>query len=185
MMRPQAPAVQRASAAALSQPKPATASTLKPAAQIKPAAQPMPKLQPPPPPPPPPAQPKRAYLSAWAKEFTVTAESGKRAPLPLETQRAQGGMALGHAGVTVQEDGYYMLLWELGVAGTNGGEATLQLGINDAASQLTYALHPGYDSGQQITWLSAGDTLGLFAQTADEKAEVNCGSAQFTVIRLG
>jgi len=172
--RPQPPVVQRASAAALSQQKPAPA--MNPAAQ--PAARPAP-------PPPPPAQPKRAWLSAYAKDFTVTAESGKRAALPLETQRADGGMALGSGGVTVPEDGYYMVLWELGVSGANGGEAALQLGINEAASQLTYALHPGYDSGQQVTWLSKGDTLGLFAHTADEKAEVNCGSAQFTVIRLG
>jgi len=160
-------AAPKASAAALAQPQTAPATSA-----------------PTPPPPPSPAQFRRAYLSAYARDFTVTAESGKKAPLPLEAQRAEGGMALGSSGVAVPEDGYYMLLWELGVAGADGG-ATLQLGINDAASQLTYALRPGYDSGQQVTWLNAGDKLGLFAQAEDDKAEIHCGSAQITVIRLG
>ena len=151
----------------------------------RPPVQTRPAPPPPPPPPAQPAQPSRAWLSAWAKDFTVTAESGKRAPLPLETQRAQGGMALEHGGMAIPEDGYHMILWELGVAGAQGGEATLQLGINDAASQLTYALRPGYDSGQQVTWLGKGDKLALFAQTQDGKAEVNCSAAQFTIIRLG
>jgi len=146
---------------------------------------PPPQTRPAPPPAPQPPPPARAWLSAFAKDFTVAAESGKRAPLPLETQRAHGGMAPEPGGAAIPEDGYHMVLWELGVAGVSDGEATLQLGINDAASQLTYALRPGYDSGQQVTWLSKGDKLALFAQTEDPKAEVNCSSAQFTVIRLG
>jgi len=164
----QAAPVRRASAAALSQPQPIA-------------------LAAPAPPPPPPAQPKRAWLSAYAKDFTLTiAEGEHKAPLPLEAQRAEGGMAVSEGRTTAPEDGYYMLLWELGVGGAQGG-ATLHLGINDCASQLTYALHPGYDSGQQVTWLSAGDKIGLFLQSEcqDAKAEVQCTSAQFTVIRLG
>ena len=174
--RPQPPVVQRASAAALSQHRPAPA--MNPAAQ--PAARPAP-------PPPPPAQPKRAWLSAYAKDFTVAIdEGGQKAPLPVEAQRAEGGMVIADGITTAPEDGYYMLLWELGVGGAQG-EATLQLGINEAASQLTYALHPGYDSGQQVTWLSAGDRVGLFIQSedAEARAEAQCTSAQFTVIRLG
>ena len=195
MMRPQAAAIQKASAAALSQPKPPAKPAMEPAAKppeqtTLPAPLPPAQTRPAPPPPPPapvqlPAKPASAWLSAWAKDFTVTAESGKRAPLPLETQRAHGGMALDGGSIAMPEDGYHMVLWELGVAGAQGGEATLQLGIDGAASQLTYALRPGYDSGQQVTWLGKGDKLGLFVQTEDSKAEVNCSSAQFTVIRLG
>ena len=194
MMRPQAAAIQKASAAALSQPKPPAKPAMEPATKppeqtTLPAALPPAQTRPAPPPPPAPVQlpakPASAWLSAYAKDFTVTAESGKRAPLPLETQRAHGGMALDGGSIAMPEDGYHMLLWELGVAGAQGGEATLQLGINGAASQLTYALRPGYDSGQQVTWLGKGDRLGLFVQTQDDKAEVNCSSAQFTVIRLG
>ena len=160
--------------------EPMLASTLEPA--MEPAqAKPLPS---PASPPPPPTQITRVHLSAYAKDFTVAAESGRQSPLPLETQRSDGGMSLEGGAVAIPEDGYYMALWELGVAGANG-EATLQLGINGAASQLTYALHPGYDSGQQVTWLGAGDTLGLFLQAEDDKAEVNCSNAQFTVIRLG
>jgi len=153
-------------------------------AQPQPAQQPA-QAPPTPPPAPPPALFKRAWLSAYAKDFHVTAESGRKEALPLEAQRAEGGMALRGGCTAVPEDGYYMILWELGVAGAHG-EATLQLGINEAASQLTYALHPGYDSGQQVTWLNAGDKLGLFAQAGDDdKAEIDCGSALLTVIRLG
>jgi len=175
----QAPAAQKASAAALSQPKPV--AELAPKPMTEPAMKPT--APPPPPPPPAPAGRERSWLSAYAKDFRVAAEGTEKAPLPLERQRADG-LALDDGVVTVPEDGYYMVLWELGVAGANG-EATLQLGINDAASQLTYALHPGYDSGQQVTWLSKGDKVGLFARAEGGKAEVNCSSAQFTVIRLG
>ena len=163
-----APPARRSSAAALSQQQPA-----------RPAAAP--------PVPPPPAQLNRAYLSAYAKDFTMAVDEGEhKAPLPLEAQRAEGGMAVADGRTTAPEDGYYMLLWELGV-GSADGEATLQLGVNEAASQLTYALHPGYDNGQQVTWLSKGDKVGLFLQTEDEnsRAEVRCTSGQFTVIRLG
>jgi len=172
----QAAPVHRATAAALSQQRPSTALTPEPALQ-----------QPAPAAPPPPAQPKRAWLSAYAKDFTLTIGEGEhKAPLPLEAQRAEGGLGLDGGRTAAPEDGYYMLLWELGVGGAQG-EATLQLGINACASQLTYALHPGYDSGQQVTWLSAGDKVGLFLQAEDDesKAEVQCASAQFTVIRLG
>jgi hypothetical protein len=134
-----------------------------------------------------PALPKRAWLSAYAKDFTVTVNEGElKAPLPLEPQRAEGGMGISDGRTAAPEDGYYMLLWELGVGGAQGG-ATLQLGINDAASQLTYALHPGYDNGQQVTWLNKGDRVGLFLQAEDKdgKAEAQCTSAQLTVIGLG
>ena len=170
----QAPAapVRRASAAALSRPQPAT-----------PAAAPAASAAPPPTPQP--AQSMRAWLSAYAKDFTLPAQEGERSILPLEAQRAEGGMTISDGRTTAPEDGYYMVLWELGVGGAQGG-TTLQLGVNEAASQLTYALHPGYDNGQQVTWLSAGDKVGLFLQAEDgEKAEVQCTSAQFTVIRLG
>jgi len=158
--------VHRASAAALAQPA------------AEPQVQPMPM----------PTVPVqtigRAYLSAYAADFSVAAESGRQEPLPLGTQRADGGMALEDGAVTIPEDGYYMVLWELGVAGVQG-EATLHLGVNGAASQLTCALYPGYDSGQQVTWLGAGDKLGLFMRAESDTAEIHCGSAQFTVIRLG
>jgi len=160
----------QATAAALSQQQPI------PAAQETPA-----------PPPPAPSQLKRAYLSAYAKDFTVAIdEKETKRPLPLEAQRTEGGFGLAEGRTAAPEDGYYMLMWELGVGDARGG-ATLQLGINDCASQLTYALHPGYDSGQQVTWLSQGDKIGLFLQAECEqsKAEVQCTSAQFTVIRLG
>lgn len=168
----QAPPVRRSTAAALSQQQPLNSA---------------PPPAPTPPPPPAPAQIKRAYLSAYAKDFTVTVDEGAhKAPLPLEAQRAEGGMAIAEGRMAAPEDGYYMLLWELGV-GSADGEATLQLGVNECASQLTYALHPGYDNGQQVTWLSKGDKVGLFLQTECEesKAEVQCTSGQFTVIRLG
>jgi len=161
-----------------------------PILQPQPQPQPAPAPAPPPPPqsapPPQPAQLERGYLSAYAKDFHAAVEGGKMEPLPLEEQRAGGGMRLDGGVVAAPEDGYYMVLWELGVADAQG-EATLQMGVNDAASQLTYALHPGYDSGQQVTWLSRGDRAGLFLKTEDdgEKAEVQCTSAQFTVIRLG
>ena len=171
----QAAPVRRASAAAMAQQQPAT--------------EPVPAPAPPAPPPPPPVplQPTRAWLSAYAKDFTVAIDVGEhKAPLPLEPQRAEGGMAVTEGRTAAPEDGYYMLLWELGVGSAQGG-ATLQLGVNECASQLTYALHPGYDNGQQVTWLSKDDKVGLFLQNECEKnkAEVQCTSAQFTVIRLG
>ena len=172
----QAPAAPRATASALSRPQPAVQPAEKPAAQ--------PVTQPAPPPPPPPAQFKRSYLSAYARDFHLNADGGKKHPLPLELQRGEGGMGIAGGVVTVPEDGYYLAMWELGVAGAQGGP-TLQLGINDAVSQLTYALHPGYDSGQQVTWLNKGDKVGLFLQAGEDRAEADCGSAQFTVIRLG
>ena len=146
--------------------------------------QPAPVRQQPAPPPHP--QIKRAYISAFAKGFSISAGAGERAVLPLEAQRSDGGMILAGGTASVPEDGYYMALWELGVTGAEGA-AALHLGINEAASQLTYTLHPGYDSGQQVTWLNAGDRVSLLLQTQEgvEKAEVQCGSAQLTVIRLG
>ncbi|MCL2298523.1 MAG: hypothetical protein FWC27_00040, partial [Firmicutes bacterium] len=135
-------------------------------------------------PPPPPVRTGRVWLSAYAKDFTAAAQGGTKEALPLETQRTEGGMALGPQGAQVPEDGYYMVLWELGVDGARG-EATLQLGVNEAMSQLTYPLRQGYDNGQQVTWLNKGDKLGLFFQAGEDQAEVRCGSAQFTVIRLG
>ena len=175
--RPPAAPARSATAASLSQPKPAAEPTLKPAAPAAPVPAPAPPIA---------AQPERAWLSAYAKDFTVAIGEGEcRRALPLEPQRAEGGMGVHDGRTSAPEDGYYMLLWELGVGGADGG-ATLQLGINDAASQLTYALHPGYDNGQQVTWLSRGDRIGLFLQAEDdEKAQVQCTSAQFTVIRLG
>ena len=179
----QAPVASRASASALSRPQP----PVQPAAQPAPNPQPQPAAQPtvqPPSMPVPPVQTGRAHLSAYAKDFRVTAEAGQKQALPLEAQRSEGGMGIDGGIAAVPEDGYHMVLWELGVAGAQG-EATLQLGINDATSQLTYALRPGYDSGQQVTWLNKDDKLGLFVQAGDGEAEIDCGSAQFTVIRLG
>ncbi|MCL2495474.1 MAG: hypothetical protein FWE98_07465 [Oscillospiraceae bacterium] len=213
---PQAQAVRKATAAALAQQKPAAAPAAMPrvspampaaapkvstagpaaaaaasaaaakaipaAAKIAPAAPAVPAEQVPAFP----AALKRAHFSAYAENFTLAVEEGAKLFLPVEARRAEGGLGVAEGVVTAPEDGYYMLLWELGVGGAQGA-ATLQLGINEAASQLTYALHPGYDSGQQVTWLSAGDKVGLFIQAEDDeaKAEVQCTSAQFTVIRLG
>ncbi len=127
---------------------------------------------------------RRAYISAYAKDFTLIANRGEKLVLPLDEQRTEGGMSISGGTVDVRDDGYYMVLWELGVQGVLG-EAALYMGVNGAASQLTYALRPDYDSGQQITWLSAGDKLSLLLQTEEDNARIHCGSAQLTVIRLG
>jgi len=191
------PGVQRPSGAAGRQPPPSAQAQARPSSPAQAQARPSSPAQAqaasarktpavPEPPPSPPAQRGRAYLSAYAEGFTVTVdEGGQKVLLPLAAQRA-AGMAISEGRAAAPEDGYYMLLWELGVGGAEG-KATMHLGVNEAASQLTYPLRPGYDSGQQVTWLSAGDEVGLFLQAEDEnaEAEVQCTSAQFTVIRLG
>lgn len=126
----------------------------------------------------------RMYCAAYAKDMPLEAEAGEKAVLPLEPQRSAGGFAFSGGVAAVPQDCYYMILWELGVAEAEGS-ATLQLGINDAESQLTYALHEGYDSGQQITWLNAGDKLSLRIRAAEEAVKLRCSTAQFTIIRMG
>ena len=131
--------------------------------------------------PPPPAYPAQVYLSAYAKDFTLLPAQGEGAPLPLEQQRASGGFSLEDGVAAVPAEGYYMLLWELGVDKAQG-DAQLHLGLNGGSAQLTHGLQPGYDSAQQVTWLSAGDKVRLFAKGS---GAFKCASAMLTIIRLG
>jgi hypothetical protein len=124
----------------------------------------------------------RAHLSAYAKEFRAEAKEG-RALLPLELQRAEGKFTTSGNIAKVPEDGYYILLWECSVAESEGG-AALQLGINGNDVTLSHQLNPGYESGQQITWLNAGDQIGLWL-TGPEQAAASFASAALTTIRLG
>ena len=122
------------------------------------------------------------HLSAYVKDCTVAAQEG-HAVIPLCMHRAEGRFAMEEGAARVPEDGYYMILWEMGTAAC-GGAAALHLIINEAAVPLMHQLNPGYESGQQITWLNAGDKLSL-AVDASECAEVTCSGTQLTIIRMG
>jgi hypothetical protein len=127
--------------------------------------------------------PRRAHLCAYASDYVL--EHG--AAVPLEEQRADGRLAMLEGVAHLPEDGYYMILWEIGVAQAEG-PAALHLKINDAAVPLVHRLAPGYESGQQVTWLSAGDKLCLCAEApaaAGEPARVTCGNTELTIVRLG
>lgn len=124
---------------------------------------------------------RRAHLCAYACDYVL--EHG--AAVPLEEQRAEGRLAMREGAAHLPEDGYYMILWEMGVTQCEG-QAALHLKINDAAVPLVHRLAPGYESGQQVTWLNAGDKLRLCADAAAEMpARITCGSTQLTIIRLG
>jgi len=132
--------------------------------------------------------PGRCYLAAYAKDFKL-APAPQGAAIPLESTRAEGGLTLRRGAVGIPADGYYMLLWEVGIARALGAPG-LRLGINQAGTLLNGALEPGYDSGQQVTWLSEGDQLSLQILGSPEekdnvKPEVHGSSAQLTVLRMG
>jgi hypothetical protein len=147
-----------------------------PAPFSRPANRPAAQAQPPAP------QPAQVYISAYARDFSpAPAQAGESAAFPLAQQRASGGFSLREGVATVPSDGYYMLLWELGVDEAQGG-AQLHLGINGNSAQLTHGLQPGHDSAQQVTWLSKGDRVRLFLKGG---GTVQCGSAMLTIIRLG
>ena len=122
------------------------------------------------------------HLSAYVKDCAVAANEGN-AVIPLCAHRAEGRFAMENGVACLPEDGYYMILWEMGTAAC-AGAAALHLIINEVAVPLMHQLSPGYESGQQITWLNAGDKLSLAIDTA-ESAELTCSGTQLTVIRLG
>ena len=133
--------------------------------------------------PPEPVQPRTGvHLSAYVKDCTVAA-SEAHAVIPLCVHRAEGRFSMAESVACVPQDGYYIILWEMGTAACEG-MAALHLIINEAAVPLLHQLNPGYESGQQITWLNAGDKLSL-AVDAAECAEVTCSGTQLTIIRLG
>jgi len=103
--------------------------------------------------------------------------------IPLCVHRAEGRFAMEGGIACVPEDGYYIILWEMGTEAC-AGAAALHLMINEAAVPLVHQLNPGYESGQQITWLNAGDKLSLAVDTS-EHMELTCSGAQMTIIRLG
>jgi len=155
---------------------PAPPAMRQPPTQILPAWQPT-AQQPP---------PRQVYISAYAKDFTLSlsqgnSKEGEDAALPLEQQRVSGGFTLKDGTAAVPADGYYMLLWELGVDEARG-EARLHLGINEGSAQLTHGMQPGCDSAQQVTWLSAGDRVKLLAKG---KGTFKCSGAMLTIVRLG
>jgi|GEM_PF-1378152 len=125
----------------------------------------------------------RGHLAAYAAQLECkpTAEG---AIIPLEKQRAEGGFTLKRGEAVVPGDGFYMLLWELGVTKANG-TANLRLGINDDGTVLSEALRHGFDSGQQVTWLSKGDKLSLQIVGEGEQPDIEVNSARLTVLRMG
>jgi len=125
----------------------------------------------------------RCYLSGYVKDFKM-APTPQGTPIPLEPQRAEGGFALKHGVLSIPADGYYMLLWEIGITRAQEGHS-LRLGINQAGTALNHALKPGYDSGQQVTWLGEGDQLSLQIIGAAEQEEIHGSSAQLTALRMG
>ena len=125
----------------------------------------------------------RCYLSAYAKDFTVT-PSVQGTALPLEMQRTEGSYELRQGIVSIPADGYYMLLWETGITAAEGC-AGLRIGINDAGMPINTGLRPGYDSGQQVTWLAEGDKLSIQVTGEAGLPEVQGSSAQLTVLRMG
>ncbi|MDR2753217.1 MAG: hypothetical protein LBB50_02790 [Oscillospiraceae bacterium] len=137
-----------------------------------------------PPAPPAPVPIDRAWLAAWAQDFSLLlAKETDEAALPLTAQHAAGITRNGSA-FTIPSEGFYMLLWELGVDDV-AGEATLQLGLDQQEITLSHALRPGYDAGQQVTWLSAGVSLRLFARAAQPATKIDANRAQLNIIRLG
>jgi len=133
---------------------------------------------------PPPAPPAagRSYLCAFAGEFKLQpAKNG--AAVPLVRQQGEGGYGFKRGVITIPADGFYMLLWELGVEQASC-HADLRLGINQTGTVLSEALAPGYDSGQQITWLCRGDQISL-QFVGDGGHEVHTTQAQLTVLRMG
>jgi len=133
-------------------------------------------------PPPAPSTTLRSHLRAYADHFTLMPCSGG-AIIPLQRHHSQGRYGCHGGVVTIPDDGYYMLLWELDINHVKSA-MQLQLGINDTGSMLCDELKPGYDSGQQVTWLSRSDKLSLQV-LGNEHGELHGKHAQLTIIRLG
>jgi len=141
-----------------------------------------PRMQVPPLPLPRPSAAPRSHFAAYADKF-VLATCGNGTVIPLRRHNSQGRYTCRHGVVTVPDDGYYMLLWELSIDRVKP-IVQLQLGINDKGSMLCDALKPGHDSGQQVTWLRRGDKVSLQV-SGNEQGELHGKHAQLTIIRLG
>jgi len=124
----------------------------------------------------------RSYQSAFAKIFKVRA-SAKGTVIPLEKQHSEGSYAFRRGTATIPADGFYMLLWEVGLTRVPG-KVDLRLGLNESGSMLSEAIGPGYDSGQQVSWLSRGDKINL-QLVGDGEHEIQGNTAQLTVLRMG
>ena len=171
----------RSRAAAVAQRKPAAKTAVaasKPAESPKAAAEPAPQQKSVKA-----AAFERSYLSAFVADI-ICKPSEEGAVIPLQQQRTEGGYTLKRGAVAVPEDGFYMLLWEIGLIHAQGG-ADLRLGINQTGTVLSQALQPGYDSGQQVTWLCQGDQLSLQLVGAGDQSEIHGNCARLTVLRMG
>jgi len=124
----------------------------------------------------------RSHFNAYAEYFILTPCSSGSV-IPLQQHQSQGGYTCRGGAITIPSDGYYMLLWELGIEHAKP-TVYLQLGINNSGSLLASELSPGHDSGQQTTWLNRGDMLSLQV-LGDEHGELHGSNAQLTIIRLG
>ncbi|MCL2531246.1 MAG: hypothetical protein FWE40_03705 [Oscillospiraceae bacterium] len=124
----------------------------------------------------------RSYFSAHAEHYHLTPCSGG-AVIPLQPHHSQGRYACQGGVITIPDDGYYMLLWELTVDRVKP-TAQLRLGINNSGSMLVSELTPGHDSGQQVTWLNRGSKVSLQVLKS-EQGELQGKHAQLTIIRLG
>ena len=125
----------------------------------------------------------RSYLSAYARDFSLKPEP-QGATVPLEQQRVEGGYSFRRGVIILPEDGYYMLMWELGATHAQG-KINLRLGVNQSGTMLNEAIVPGYDSGQQVTWLNKGDQISLQLLSEAEKPEFHANQALLTVLRMG
>ena len=157
------------------EPAPAKTATTPPKNEAAPEPAPPKRTKAPP--------PARSFLSAFAADFK-RCPSEKGAVIPLEQQHGEGGYALKRGVATIPEDGFYMLLWELGVIRAEG-VADLRLGINQEGTVLSEDIAPGYDSGQQVTWLCRGDELSLQLVGEGEQPEIHGNCARLTVLRMG
>jgi hypothetical protein len=123
------------------------------------------------------------HLFAWAGTQILRTDCG---PLPLELQRSKGNLTFDNCEAVIADDGYYMVIWEASFAADDPGR-NLNLTISGQNVQLSGAIEATSYSGQQVTWLSAGDmlTLSLAPESNAQPAEaLELSSAQMTVIRL-
>ncbi|MDR2525641.1 MAG: hypothetical protein LBC83_05595 [Oscillospiraceae bacterium] len=134
----------------------------------------------------------RAHYAAYADTFELRlpAGEGDTMVIPMEEKRAGGGFRTGcpaGCGAVVPAAGYYLLLWELGIEAVEGA-AVLELGVNDRGTVLSESVAPGYDSGQQFSWLEQDDCVTLGCRHAERSGDdlmVHGKTAQLTLIRLG